>query len=200
MIWPMLALLTIATIFYIATPLYRREEPPVISEDTAAYRAEIAAAKDGDDRNLQRQLIARADKHTAKTGAAKVWVAAIFMTALILTPWLYHTLGRPDLTRQNSNSTPPAQTEITSQEMTPEERIKNMSPEQRSAMISAMVEGLSARLKDDPKNVEGWVRLLRSRKVMGQTEVGVEEVKLMRETYVEQPEIIADILARSGWK
>ena len=200
MIWLMLALLTTATIFYIATPLYRDAEPPVISEDIAAYRAEIEAAKDGYDSNLQRQLIARADKLApkngmAKTGAAKVWLAAIFITALAATPWLYHTLGRPDLTRQNSSPTPTAQTE-----MTPQERIQNMSPEERSAMISAMVEGLSARLKADPKNVEGWVRLLRSRTVMGQTGIGALEIKLMRSTYAEQPEIIADILARSGWE
>ena len=195
MIWLMLALLTTATLFYIATPLYRREEPSIISEDIAAYRAEIAAAEDGDDGSLQRQLIARADKRALKNGVSQFLIIGIFIAALALTAGLYHRLGRADLSRQGLTSAPTAQTETTIQE-----RIKNMSPEERSAMISAMVEGLSERLKADPKNVEGWVRLLRSRKVMGQEKVGAVEIKLMHETYAEEPETIADILARSGWE
>lgn len=37
-----------------------------------------------------------------------------------------------------------------------------MSSEQRQAMVSGMVESLDARLKENPDNFEGWMRLVRS--------------------------------------
>jgi len=43
----------------------------------------------------------------------------------------------------------------------------NQSPEQQSAMIQGMVERLAARLKQDGSDVEGWLRLVRSYKVLG---------------------------------
>lgn len=42
------------------------------------------------------------------------------------------------------------------------------SPEQRQAMINAMVERLAARLEDQPNDVDGWVRLGRSYMVLNQ--------------------------------
>ncbi len=37
-----------------------------------------------------------------------------------------------------------------------------MTDDERQAMIRGMVDGLAARLRDDPNDIEGWVRLLRS--------------------------------------
>jgi cytochrome c-type biogenesis protein CcmH len=42
-----------------------------------------------------------------------------------------------------------------------------MSPEDRQAMIGSMVESLEARLADNPNNIEGWLRLVRSHMVTG---------------------------------
>jgi cytochrome c-type biogenesis protein CcmH len=44
---------------------------------------------------------------------------------------------------------------------------QDMSPEDRQAMIGSMVESLEARLADNPNNIEGWLRLVRSHMVMG---------------------------------
>jgi cytochrome c-type biogenesis protein CcmH len=44
----------------------------------------------------------------------------------------------------------------------------NQSPDQQTAMIQGMVEGLAARLKKDGSDMDGWVRLVRSYKVLGQ--------------------------------
>jgi cytochrome c-type biogenesis protein CcmH len=44
----------------------------------------------------------------------------------------------------------------------------NQSPDQQTAMIQGMVDGLAARLKTDGSDVDGWVRLVRSYKVLGQ--------------------------------
>ena len=45
--------------------------------------------------------------------------------------------------------------------------IESMSAEQQMAMINTMVDGLAARLAQDPDDFEGWMRLLRARTVMG---------------------------------
>ena len=45
-----------------------------------------------------------------------------------------------------------------------------MSDDDRQAMIQAMVEGLAARLDDDPNDLDGWLRLARSYNVLGRPE------------------------------
>lgn len=47
---------------------------------------------------------------------------------------------------------------------------QGMAPKDRQAMIEGMVASLEAKLKDDPNNIEGWLRLVRSYKVMGRDE------------------------------
>jgi cytochrome c-type biogenesis protein CcmH len=43
-----------------------------------------------------------------------------------------------------------------------------MSPEEREAMIEAMVSRLDQRLREAPSDRDGWVRLIRARRVLGQ--------------------------------
>ncbi len=53
------------------------------------------------------------------------------------------------------------------------ERMKamaDMSPEERQQMIRNMVEGLEARLKDNPNDLGGWLRLVRAWSVLGERE------------------------------
>ncbi|WP_291000852.1 c-type cytochrome biogenesis protein CcmI [Hoeflea sp.] len=44
---------------------------------------------------------------------------------------------------------------------------QNMSAEDRQAMIGSMMESLAAKLADNPDNIEGWLRLVRSHAVTG---------------------------------
>jgi len=46
-------------------------------------------------------------------------------------------------------------------------QIEAMSPEEQAAMIAGMVDGLAVRLEQDPSDLEGWMRLIRARAVMG---------------------------------
>jgi cytochrome c-type biogenesis protein CcmH len=46
-----------------------------------------------------------------------------------------------------------------------------LSPEDRQAMIEGMVSRLDERLKDDPKDLDGWLRLIRARRVLGQQDL-----------------------------
>ncbi len=48
------------------------------------------------------------------------------------------------------------------------EAAKTMSPEDQQTMIKGMVERLAAKLEANPNNVDGWIQLMRSRKVMGE--------------------------------
>jgi cytochrome c-type biogenesis protein CcmH len=50
----------------------------------------------------------------------------------------------------------------------------NMAPEARDQMIRAMVERLAARLKDAPGDLDGWRRLARAYRVLGEPEKSVD--------------------------
>jgi cytochrome c-type biogenesis protein CcmH len=110
---------------------------------TARYYLGLTAEQDGDRAKaaqIWRDLVAE-----APNGAE--WVADV----------------RDALTRveSNSGSTPgPSAAKIAAP--------ANQSPEQQSAMIHSMVERLAARLKRDGSDVEGWLRLVRSYKVLGE--------------------------------
>lgn len=70
--------------------------------------------------------------------------------------------------REGSNSAGPQPTADDRAEMAA------LSPEERSGRIRAMVEGLAARLEDDPSDIEGWLRLAQSRTVLGEPEAAKE--------------------------
>lgn len=46
-------------------------------------------------------------------------------------------------------------------------RIEAMTADEQAAMIEGMVEGLAIRLEQDPNDIDGWMRLIRARVVMG---------------------------------
>lgn len=65
---------------------------------------------------------------------------------------------------------PPSPTSVEDFSRPPPEAVQqaqSMSPEERQAMIKTMVAGLDERLTRNPRDREGWVRLIRSRKVLG---------------------------------
>lgn len=47
---------------------------------------------------------------------------------------------------------------------------RQMAPEERAAMIRGMVESLALRLEEEPDDAEGWARLARSYRVLGEAE------------------------------
>lgn len=74
-----------------------------------------------------------------------------------------------------------------------------MTPEARQDMIKGMVEGLSQKLKDNPNDADGWVRLLRARKVLGQETEALADIAFMRATLKDNPEVVQKILSETGW-
>jgi cytochrome c-type biogenesis protein CcmH len=61
----------------------------------------------------------------------------------------------------------------------------DMTLEQRQDMIKGMVDGLAAKLKDDPKNVDGWLQLIRSRQVLGDSAQTAMDLASARAQFVE---------------
>ena len=55
---------------------------------------------------------------------------------------------------------------------------QQLSPEDRREMINSMVEGLAAKLESSPDDLNGWKRLARARKVLGQK--SLEKIALKR--------------------
>lgn len=82
-----------------------------------------------------------------------------------------------------------------------EEDMKNaaaMSKDERTAMIEGMVEGLAQKLEDNPNDIQGWIRLLNVRRVLGQEEQIRADIESMKVAFKDKPETIASILAAAG--
>lgn len=47
---------------------------------------------------------------------------------------------------------------------------EEMSPEEQEAMIAGMVDGLAARLEEDPNDLRGWLMLIQSYQILGREE------------------------------
>jgi cytochrome c-type biogenesis protein CcmH len=58
-----------------------------------------------------------------------------------------------------------------------------MKPEERTAMIRSMVDGLEGKLKNNPQDIEGWLRLIRARTVLGDGEKAAAAVATARATF-----------------
>lgn len=67
----------------------------------------------------------------------------------------------------------------------------------RQSMIEGMVAGLAARLKENPNDPEGWVRLIRSRMVLGQTAEARDDLRAALNAFSDAPQTRAQILAEA---
>jgi cytochrome c-type biogenesis protein CcmH len=57
------------------------------------------------------------------------------------------------------------------------------APHKHDAEIRAMVDGLADRLKSSPRDVEGWIRLMRSRVVLGEQQVAATAFRRALEVF-----------------
>ncbi len=73
-----------------------------------------------------------------------------------------------------------------------------MDPAQRSAMIRGMVDGLAARLEKSPRDADGWIQLMRSRTVLGETEAAKAALAGALAVFKDAPEEQARITAAAA--
>lgn len=72
------------------------------------------------------------------------------------------------------------------------EDAERLSPEQRMQMIRGMVANLEARLKDNPKDLDGWKRLGRAWMVLGEFAKAADAYRRAHELAPEDKEVMAD--------
>ena len=72
---------------------------------------------------------------------------------------------------------------------------EEMLPEDRQAMIEGMVTGLAERLKDDPDDLEGWLRLIRAYRVMGRPDDARAAQTTALETFAENADATRQLKA-----
>ena len=72
---------------------------------------------------------------------------------------------------------------------------ETMTPEDRKAMIAGMVESLSGKLRQNPDNIEGWLRLVRSYAMLNEREKAGQAVRDGLKTFPPQGEPGKQLLA-----
>jgi cytochrome c-type biogenesis protein CcmH len=73
-----------------------------------------------------------------------------------------------------------------------------MSPGDRQAMIAGMVDKQAAELRANPKNLEGWERLIRARMVLGQSAQAVQAYRDAAKAFAGSPGDLAELRAAAA--
>lgn len=69
---------------------------------------------------------------------------------------------------------------------------QQMSPGDRQQMVRGMVDGLAARLADNPGDVEGWLRLARARRVLGEEDAATEALRRATEAAPTRVDVLVE--------
>jgi cytochrome c-type biogenesis protein CcmH len=69
---------------------------------------------------------------------------------------------------------------------------QQMSPADRQQMVRGMVDGLAARLADNPGDVEGWLRLARARRVLGEESDATEALRRATEAAPTRVDVLVE--------
>ena len=70
-----------------------------------------------------------------------------------------------------------------------------MTARESEAAIRSMVDGLAHRLESSPRDVDGWTHLMRSRVVLGETEVAATAFRKALEVFADDPAASGKIMA-----
>ena len=98
--------------------------------------------------------------------------------------------GNPRITSSLQTEAIPSVGKITAPEAMPEL--------ERDAAIRSMVNGLAQRLESSPRDVDGWIHLMRSRVVLGETEVAATAFQKALAVFVEDPAAKGKIMAAAN--
>ncbi len=197
MIWITLLILCLIALLYLTKPLaHEAENAQERAQELRQYKAEIEYLRRTSDesataqiRDLQHRSLA-VNKTMALTAVPRRSLLVLFIGFIGLAAGIYAITGSPALTQTGALkpiSPGPTQADIAA--------AQQMSPEDRTAMINAMVESLAAKMRDNPQDADGWIRLLRARIVMGQLEPLKADVEAMKDAFKDDPKTRDRILA-----
>jgi cytochrome c-type biogenesis protein CcmH len=115
-----------------------------------------------------------------KKDEAKAAFASLLAEAPADAP--YRKTVEDQIARLSPNATAP---EISKDQM---QSAEGMTVDERTAMIRSMVDGLDQKLKDNPQDVEGWLRLVRARTVLQDNDKAIVALAMARQTFAGKPE------------
>lgn len=165
-----------------ATARIRMENGIVPDDARKALERELALAPKSIEPRIWLALAKEQDGHLAEAAAD---YKSILAEAPAGTPWrkaieerlaniepgsAAATVGKP----ASAPETPAATTEGQPPQSPDASAVMSMSPEDRQAFITRMVEGLAARLKADGSDAAGWVKLIRAYEVLGRHDDAVK--------------------------
>jgi len=78
------------------------------------------------------------------------------------------------------------------------EAAQDLSPEERQAMVSMMVNNLASRLEENPMDFQGWMRLIRARTVMGAMDQAQTDLDRALEVFARAPVPRAQLIQLAG--
>jgi cytochrome c-type biogenesis protein CcmH len=170
----------------------------VVTEEARALFAETLAARPGDPKS--RFYIAMALGQQGDLAGAEAAWRGLIADSPPDAPWLPTARGRLDeilvkagKPAENVAAAEPAQPRGPSQEDIA--AAGNMAPEDRQAMIEGMVAGLAERLKADPSDKDGWLRLIRAYGVMGDSAKAMAAIAEAKKTHGDDPQFAAELAA-----
>lgn len=125
-----------------------------------------------------RYYLAMALEQEGKRDEAKAAYEALVKDSPADAPWLslvnQHIAALGGAPQQNAPGNPTAE-DVASAEQ--------MDAEGRKQMIAGMVESLADKLKDDPNNFEGWMRIIRSYVVLDQRQSAEEALRMALKSF-----------------
>ncbi len=180
MLWIVILGIALAALVLLIEPFLRARDIPASLEEEDYLAAQIAdIARDREaglitaeeaesaEKEARRRLLAAHRAAEKKTGtpsrpAFHRMALALAAVAPLAAFFVYGALGNPSgaATREGEELAARARAQMAA----------DMSPEDRTRMISGMVEGLAARLEENPDDLQGWTMLGRSYAVMGDYE------------------------------
>lgn len=123
------------------------------------------------------------------------FISFFFAAFLGLSLGTYAFIGSPELLKDGALKPYEAPSGPSAEQM---QAAQQMTPEERAEMILAMVDGLAARLKDNPQDEQGWIRLIRARTVLGQEDKLAADMARVKEVFKNDPEAITRILGETN--
>lgn len=178
MLWIVILAIAVATLGFLAEPLLRGRKPSETLNEEDYLAAQIADIErdreaglisveeaNAAEKEARRRLLAAhraASQREKPAGGKKSIMAALPLAALapLAAFLIYGLLGNPAGEATQAGQQLAARNRA--------QMAAEMSPEDRTRMISGMVEGLAARLEENPDDVEGWTMLGRSYAVIGE--------------------------------
>lgn len=163
----------------------------ITPEASAAFRAALKI--DPNEPRARYFLAVEKDQAGDQDGAIADWIALV-NSAPEGAPWAAEVRSfLEDVARERgidisgklkTSGTPPPARGPTAADIAAADR---MAPADQQQMIRGMVEGLESRLKAQPDDAEGWVRLMRARMVLGEPDAAARALKSGLAAFVGKP-------------